>query len=244
MQSSLKFSLSLLAGALLLAGCNQMPASGGGSAGVAILDLAAVAKATGQDEIIRQEAEAARAELGAQLQTLAANLERQISAEREKIGITPSDADSQRLQEMTLQARQQINNAQMQAQNRASQIESELVADFRVEISPLAEKIALEMGASAVLASDSYLFWFDPAADITDEVIAAWRALPAEDPVEETVEEVAEELAEVQADLEAVEDELAGAEGEIDELQEAVAEELQEVVEEETAGEVPVIPAE
>jgi Skp family chaperone for outer membrane proteins len=235
MNFRLKIGTSLIAIALLLIGCNQMPASGG-SAGVAILDLAAVAKATGQDEVIRQEAEAARAELGAQLQALAASLEQQIGAEREKVGITPSDADSQRLQEMTVQARQQINNAQMQAQNQASQIEGELVAAFRDEISPLAEEIASQMGASAVLASDSYLFWFDPAADITDEVIAAWRALPAEAPVEEIVEEVAEELAEVQAELEEVEDELAEAEGEIEELQEAV--------EEETAGEVPAVPAE
>ncbi len=75
MNFCLKMGVSLIASALLLIGCNQMPASGGG-AGVAILDLAAVAKATGQDEIIRQEAEAARVELGAQLQTLAANLEK------------------------------------------------------------------------------------------------------------------------------------------------------------------------
>ena len=239
MNFRLKTGVSLIASALLLIGCNPAP-PGSGGAGVAIMDLAAVAKATGQDEIIRQEAEAARTELGAQLQALAANLEQQISAEREKIGIAPSDADSQRLQEMTLQARQQINNAQMQAQNQASQIEAELVADFRSKISPLAEKIASQRGASAVLASDSYLFWFDPAADITDEVIAAWRAMPAaapvEEVVEEAVEEVAEELAEVQAELEEVEGELAEAEGEIEELQEAV--------EDETAGEVPVVPAE
>ena len=69
-----------------------------------------------------------------------------------------------------MQARQQINNAQMQAQNQASQIEGDLVAGFRDQLSPLAEKIAKEKGASAVLASDSYLFWFDPAADITDEL--------------------------------------------------------------------------
>jgi Skp family chaperone for outer membrane proteins len=239
MNFRLKTGVSLIASALLLIGCNQAP-PGIGGAGVAIMDLAAVAKATGQDEVIRQEAEAARTELGAQLQALAGNLEQQISAEREKLGIAPSDADSQRLQEMTLQARQQINNAQMQAQNQASQIEAELVADFRSKISPLAEKIASQKGASAVLAADSYLFWFDPAADITDEVIAAWRAMPAaapdEEVVEEAVEEVAEELAEVQAELEEVEGELAEAEGEIEELQEAV--------EEETAGEVPVIPAE
>ena len=230
-----KKSLSLLASALVLVGCDQASTSGGGGAGIVVMDLAAVAKATGQDEVIRQEADAARAELGAQLQALAASLDQQISAEREKIGISPSDADAQRLQEMTMQARQQINNAQMQAQNQASQVEGDLVAGFRDQLAPLAEKIAKEKGASAVLASDSYLFWFDPAADITDEVIAAWRAMPVEAEVE-AVEEVVEELAEVQAELEEVEEELAETEEELEELEEAV--------EDAAAGEVPAVPAE
>ena len=236
MKANMKFCLSLVASALLLVGCDQMPASGGSGGGVAVMDLAAVAKATGQDEVIRLEADAARAELGAQLQALASNLDQQISAEREKIGIAPSEADAQRLQEMTMQARQQINNAQVQAQNQASQIEGDLVAEFRDRISPLAENIAKERGASAVLASDAYLFWFDPANDITDEVIAAWQALPAGESVEEVAEEVVEDLAEVQAELEEVEEELAEAEEDLEELQEAV--------EDAAAGEVPAVPAE
>jgi len=236
MKANMKFCLSLVASALLLVGCDQMPASGGSGGGVAVMDLAAVAKATGQDEVIRLEADAARAELGAQLQALASNLDQQISAEREKIGIAPSEADAQRLQEMTMQARQQINNAQVQAQNQASQIEGDLVAEFRDRISPLAENIAKERGASAVLASDAYLFWFDPANDITDEVIAAWRAMPAGESVEEVAEEVVEDLVEVQAELEEVEEELAEAEEDLEELQEAV--------EDAAAGEVPAVPAE
>ena len=80
MKANMKFCLSLVASALLLVGCDQMPASGGSGGGVAVMDLAAVAKATGQDEVIRLEADAARAELGAQLQALASNLDQQISA--------------------------------------------------------------------------------------------------------------------------------------------------------------------
>lgn len=225
MKTRFIFCLSLLVGSALLVGCNQMPGGASGGQGVVIMDLAAIANATGQDEVIRQESDAARAELGAQLQALAASLEQQISAEREKIGITPTAQDSQRLQELTMQARQQINNAQMQAQNQASQVEVELVAAFRDRVAPLAERIAKEKGASAVLAADAYLFWFDPAIDITDEVIAAWRALPADASAEEVA---AEELAEVQAELDEVEEELAVAE-----------EELQEVAEDVAAGEVP-----
>ena len=228
MKTRFIFCLSLLVGSALLVGCNQMPGGASGGQGVVIMDLAAIANATGQDEVIRQESDAARAELGAQLQALAASLEQQISAEREKIGITPTAQDSQRLQELTMQARQQINNAQMQAQNQASQVEVELVAAFRDRVAPLAERIAKEKGASAVLAADAYLFWFDPAIDITDEVIAAWRALPADASAQVVAEEAAEELAEVQAELDEVEEELAVAE-----------EELQEVAEDVAAGEVP-----
>lgn len=167
---------ALAASLLLLAGCDQQPAS----SPIAVLDLAAVAEATGEDKAIREKAEAAREGLGTQLQELAASMDKQLAAEREKIGVKPKAEDAQRLQEMTMQARQQINNAQQQAQNQASQIEGQLVEEFRKKVDPLAEKIAREKGAKALLAADSYLFWHDPAIDITDEVVEAWRALPAE----------------------------------------------------------------
>lgn len=226
--------LVLLAGAALLAGCGQAGSQGGGN--VAIMDLSAIAKATGQDEVIRRDAEAARGELSAQLQQLASNLEQQLAAERERAGISPSEADQQRLQEMTMQARQQISNAQMQAQSQASLMEQELITAFRDRLAPLAEEIAKANGASVVLASDSYLFWFDPAVDITDEVIAAWRALPGDDASEgdeaavemEEAADVAGELAEVQAELEQVESELADTEQAVEELQE----DAQEIVDE------------
>jgi Skp family chaperone for outer membrane proteins len=173
-----KLACGLALAALLLAGCDQL--SGGSS--VAVLDLAAVAKETGQDEVIRNKAQEERSKLVTSLQQLAASLDQQLSAEREKIGDKPKDEDSKRLQEMTLQARQQIDTAQNQAQNEASQIEAKLVEEFRAKVDPLAEKIAKAKGAKALLAADSYLFWHDPAIDITKEVIEAWRALPAEQP--------------------------------------------------------------
>jgi Skp family chaperone for outer membrane proteins len=226
MKSVLKLSLAIVATTLFLTGCDQFPQAGGSS--VAILDLAAVAKATGQDEVIRQEAELARGELSAQLQQLAANLETQLAAEREKAGITPSEADAQRLQELTMQARQQIGNAQQQAQNQAALIENGLVEEFRTSLQPLVEDIAKKQGATAVLAADSYLFWFDSNVDITGDVITAWRALPANAPVEEVVEAspAVEEVAEVQAELEEVEEELAEVEEDIAELKEALEEEV------------------
>jgi Skp family chaperone for outer membrane proteins len=172
-----ELACGLAASALLLAGCDQQQPV---TSPIAVLDLAAVAEATGEDKAIREKAEAAREGLGTQLQELAASMDKQLAAEREKIGVKPKAEDAQRLQEMTMQARQQINNAQQQAQNEASQIEAQLVEEFRKKVDPLAEKIAREKGAKALLAADSYLFWHDPAIDITDQVVEAWRALPAD----------------------------------------------------------------
>lgn len=171
-----KLACGFAASALLLAGCDQKPAS----SPIAVLDLTAVAEATGEDKAIREKAEAAREGLGTQLQELAASMDKQLVAERDKIGEKPKAEDVQRLQEMTMQARQQINNAQQQAQNEASKIEAQLVEEFRKKVDPLAEQIAREKGAKALLAADSYLFWHDPAIDITDQVVEAWRALPPE----------------------------------------------------------------
>jgi len=178
MKVTSSFAGIVLAAAALLAGCDQIS----GRSDVAVLDLTAVAKATGQDEEIRKQAEAARADLGTRLQQLAANLNQQLQAERAKMGAKPSAGDEQRFQELTQQARQQINNAQSQAQNEVSQIEAQLVEAFRDKVDPLAEKIAREKGAKALFAADSYLFWNEAEIDITDEVIEAWRALPDEKP--------------------------------------------------------------
>ena len=45
------------------------------------------------------------------------------------------------------------------------------------------------------MTADANVVWFDPAVDITDEVIAAWRAAPAEEDVPEVIPEVAPEAA-------------------------------------------------
>lgn len=196
-----KLTLLVVASAVFIAGCDQARMGGAaGASNVAVIDLAAIAKATNQDEAIRVQVEAARNELTAQLQQLAANLDSQLQAEREKLGEPLSDADAQRMQELSLQAQQQINNAQNQAQQQAGQFEQNVVAKFRDKIRPLAEKIANDNGASVVLAVDAYMFWFDSSVDITADVIAAWRALPED---ERNIS--ADDVAAVEAEVEEVE---------------------------------------
>jgi len=208
-----KIVVLLLAGlAVVVAGCAQP----GGSSGVAVLDLGRVATETGQDVVIREKADAARAELMAQLQQLASGLDQQLAEEREKVGENASEEDSLRLQQITIQAQQQIGAAQQQAQQQAGQVESDLVIEFREMIEPLAEEIARERGVSAVMAADAYMFWHDPAVDITDDIIAAYKALPG------AMEELAVEASEAGAELEQAADDLGEA---VDEAVEQAAEE-------------------
>lgn len=215
MKISFSFVLAMIASIFLISGCDQVS---GGKADIAVMDISVIAEATGQDEAIRSEAEAIRNQLAGQLQQFAETLDQQLTEEVEKVGANPTPEQAQFLQQLNMQARAQINEAQTQAQAQAAQVEQQLVIEFRDAISPLAEKIAKSKGASAVMAVDAYVFWFNPAIDITDEVIAAWHARPAEEVAEEAIEEVVE----VQAELDAVEDELLDAEADILEVEEQI----------------------
>lgn len=197
--------LAALTAAFFLAACGPQAGSQ-----VAVIDLSEVARATGEDENIRQRAEDGRTELTNQLQSLAQTLDVQIATEREKIGVAPNEQDAERLQQMTAQARQQIAQAQQSAQQQAAQMETTLVFEFRDALVPLAEKIALSRGLKMVLSNDAYIFWADETINITDEVITAWQAQQGPDEtadapaamaepeaaVEEAIAEIAADLAE------------------------------------------------
>lgn len=166
-----RLTISLLAAAFLLTGCGPQPQA----SQIAVIDLSAIARATGEDEVIRQRAEAGREELTAQLQQLATNLDAQLADEREKAGTEPSAEDAARLEQLGVQARQQLGQAQQEAQQQATQMESDLVYEFREAVMPVAEGIAKDKGAVVILSNDAYIFWADESINITAEVITAWN---------------------------------------------------------------------
>ena len=168
----------LIAGIVLLAACEQPAAV---KDEVAVLDLNEVARVTEQDVAIREQVDGARNELTEQLRSLLAQLETELAAEREKLGSRPSDAELERVQMLTMQAQQQMGEAQAQAQTQSAQFEAQLAQEFRGKLLPLAQAEAEARGANIVLARDAYLFWSEDTIDITDAVIAAWNALPAEE---------------------------------------------------------------
>ncbi len=158
---------------LLTAGCDRIPGMG---PDVLIVDLGAIAKATGQDQVIQTQAQTGRADINARLLESAQGLQQQLETERAKAGDAPTREQAAQLQQMTVQAQQQYTQLQAEAQQKVQQYEANLVQEFRERIEPFAEKIARTRGAKVILLADQSIFWHDTAVDVTDEVIVALRA--------------------------------------------------------------------
>ncbi len=168
---------SALVLAALLAGCSGAP--GGG---VAVVDLAAVAKAAGHDQVLDQEVARARQTLESQLGQVAAGLEKQLQAEQNRLGGAAAAAKEKNFQEMTAQARVQLAQTQTLAQQKAQEFQVSLVAQYRQALQPVTEKVARGRKARVVLVTDATLLWFEPEADLTADVIAELRARPLDFP--------------------------------------------------------------
>ena len=126
--NSRTYIISLIALATLaISACDRIPGAG---LGTVVIDLAAVAKATGEDERIQQESQAAREGLNGQLAEAAANIEAQLTAERDKLGENPSPEQQQQYGQLQQQAQQQYGQLQQQAQQEAQRIETELVMNL------------------------------------------------------------------------------------------------------------------
>jgi len=162
-----------VATALLLTGCDRLPGAG---PDVLIVDLSGIAKATGQEEAMQQQAQTSREKLNERLGEMVRNLEQQLADERTRFGDTPTEEQQQQLQQMTQGAQQQYEQFQADAQQQAQQYEINLVLEFRESVMPFAEKIARARGAHVVMLSDQSVFWLDPAVNITAEIITALSA--------------------------------------------------------------------
>lgn len=143
---------------------------------ILVVDLDAVAKATGRQEVMQKELEFANVRLTEQLKLVASQLEEAVSDEKDKLGKSPSKEQKQQLEALALQAQQQLANSKNLAVQQSSEIRSDLILKFRQEVAQIASEVAKKSGSKLVVVSGYETLWFDPAADITDEVISVMRA--------------------------------------------------------------------
>jgi len=184
------WSLLLLVVVVGLSGCDklqlEMPKSAQ-AVDVAVLDLQAVAKALGRDDAFKQELESAGKQLGEQLNKVSTNLQSQLRDEQAKLGENPSDEARSKLRQMAVEAQRKFKQSQLQARQQARQLQLQLATKFRADVQPIATEIARSKGAAVVLMANS-LMWFEPAIDITAEVIGKMRAMTESQPATPTAD--------------------------------------------------------
>ena len=163
-------SLSLVS----LTGCEFLGIPIGNS--ILVVDLSAVAKATGRQELMQKELEFAILKLNEQLKLVAAQLEESITDEKDKFGKSPSAAQTQQLEQLVVQAQKQLINTKNLAVQQSTNFRSDLIFRFHNEVGKIAQEVAHRTGSKLVLVSNYETIWFDPSTDITDEVIAIMRA--------------------------------------------------------------------
>lgn len=141
-----------------------------------VVDIVAVAKALGRDEVMQKQLESTRDQLNQQLASITQDLSSQVKEKKAALGDKPSGDDEKALEEFTLKASQTLKQTQLLARQKALAYRNSLIEKFHDEVRTQAAAIARQRGASTVLMANESTLWFDPEADITDEVIARMRA--------------------------------------------------------------------
>jgi Skp family chaperone for outer membrane proteins len=179
----LRRALFVFLSCALLTACDKFPSAVQRKAGagaepqstVAVLDLAAVAKALGRDEVFKEQVLAAGKQLQDQLAQFTSGLQDKLREEQAKLGEKPTEAEQQQLQKMVVEAQRQVQQSQVLARQKALEFQNQLATQFRSEVQPVAGEVARAKGATSVLLTNTVM-WFEPAVDITGAVIDAMRA--------------------------------------------------------------------
>ncbi len=155
----------------VLSACNLS----GASNDTLVMDLDAIASATGQADVIKQQVNAANQELNNQLDSISQQLSQQLTDEREKLGKKLSQQEEDSLKQLTLAANQKMQQARSLAAQKSQQYKNALIIQLRQQVTPIAEAIAQRRNASVVMITTPSMMWYDPEADITAEIIAELR---------------------------------------------------------------------
>jgi Skp family chaperone for outer membrane proteins len=164
----------------LSAGCDKV--GGGAEASSAsqpqavIVDATAVSGALGRDKDLEQQMQDAGQRLQKQIEEQQTKFQAEINAKRESFGENPTQQQQQQLARMAQQAGQKLRRLQAMAQQRMQQLQARVINQFRDELSPVVKQIARENDAQLVLMNNNSVLWYDPAIDVTDQVIGALRA--------------------------------------------------------------------
>jgi Skp family chaperone for outer membrane proteins len=169
------FPIVSVALALLAVGCERPAAESSNmspNGTVAILDLDSTATRLGRDVTITEQLKAQNDALIEKLGKTREQLQSQFETSRQAIGDKPTEADAQKLTEVGQRLTAELQAKQQEAREELNAKQATLIRQFREEVKPVAQKIALKKGFKTVLLrSDGVVLSSEPATDITDDVV-------------------------------------------------------------------------
>ena len=128
--------------ALALTACDEnggIKLGGSVTAKTAVVDLNAVSKATGQDDVINKEMEAVNANLTSQIEKITENLNKVLADQKEKFGKDISVEEQQQLQELLIKANQQLELKRNEANQKSAQHKQSLILAWRDLLQPIVQ---------------------------------------------------------------------------------------------------------
>jgi len=161
--------------AILVSGCNGQS----NTKAVVYVDLTAVAKALGRNEVINKQMAAAEKNVNEQLSVIAADLNKQVEIKKKELKSKSKSKskknDNKDGSQFEKQALQVMRNKKLEAQTKINQLKVNLLNKFRDEVNAAAKPIAKAVGAKTIMAVNANILWFDPELDITADVIDKMR---------------------------------------------------------------------
>lgn len=139
--------------------------------GVAVVDLDEVSKRLGRQTEMQQSLQE-RTELTKQkLTAIEQNAVAQLQEARRSLGGSPTAEQAQQFQKMQQSASLQLNQLKQKAEQEVSGHRQQLISQFREQARPIVARVAKEHGfATVITRNDMFLFSYEQAVDITDEV--------------------------------------------------------------------------
>lgn len=166
-QKTLTTILLLMLTVTLFTGCNSEPPK----PQAVVIDMRAISEAGGINEKIKEHMKTVNQQISEEMKALSAKLTKELDDEKSSLGESPSDENEKKIQTLQQQLQKQFSEARQAGNARRRKERSDMGQSFIDDVMPLAQKVALEHGASIILKTNAGVFWSDGSVDITDEVI-------------------------------------------------------------------------
>lgn len=147
--------------------------------GVAVIDVDIVAKQLQSYDEIASRVKKLEGELNEKLRETQKNYRSRIQREEEALSNRSTVVDLERLDVLKKELNAELVQDRAQAQRDLKVFRANLVNAFRDRIRPVAQQVASSKGLSLVVSkNDSVVFSYEPAIDITNDVIAKMSSTP------------------------------------------------------------------